>query len=283
MGKSQSQPGTASGADLAGRDYWESVWEGASFDPLELGDGNPAARRAKVDEIELFERIFRDLGAGSKLIEIGCASSPWLHYFESQFGFDVTGIDYAETACEKTRQALLSAGSSVKVVDADLFDLPAALRQTFDVAISFGVLEHFEDTRSAAEAMADLVRPGGLLVALVPNMAGLPGLLQRLVDHAVYAKHVVLTPGSMCAAFRRGGLELESSRYLGFANLWFVNVSRIERWKTYPVVWHLLDLANRLMVFAGDRLPGMAPNRFTSPQLYCCGSTPGEDPDKCAG
>jgi 2-polyprenyl-3-methyl-5-hydroxy-6-metoxy-1,4-benzoquinol methylase len=74
------------------------------------------------------------------------------------FGARVVGIDLSRAA-EVAHQNL---GDRALVAQADLFRTPFA-DETFDVVYSIGVLHHTPDTRAATEAIARLVKPGGIL------------------------------------------------------------------------------------------------------------------------
>lgn len=52
------------------------------------------------------------------------------------------------------------------------FSPPASMLGKFDVVVTFGVVEHFIDTRACLDAMSQFLKPGGLLVTSIPNLAG---------------------------------------------------------------------------------------------------------------
>src|SRR5262245_10442401 len=128
--------------DKAGRAYWEDVWAANSPKP------QPAAvvylnKRFR----RFFSTIFRDSqDPGVRLLEVGCGASLALSDMASEFGFCVTGIDYTEAACEKARAHLARQGTAGEIICADFFDPPENLRESFDVVLSSGLVEHFTET-----------------------------------------------------------------------------------------------------------------------------------------
>jgi SAM-dependent methyltransferase len=64
----------------------------------------------------------------------------------------------------------------VQTVERDLFELPAELRDRFDVAMSFGLCEHFIQHRRqrVVAAHVEVLKPGGLAVVNVPNRLSPP-------------------------------------------------------------------------------------------------------------
>ena len=49
----------------------------------------------------------------------------------------------------------------------------------FDVVMSRGFIEHFDEPSSVVDRHLDLLKPGGLLVVSIPNLRGVNGLLTR--------------------------------------------------------------------------------------------------------
>lgn len=200
--------------DKVGRSDWDALWGHTDapppIDPSSTRLGDLYNRRLH----RRFDVAFTHLpNSCSHLLEIGCGRSAWLPYFATQFGFSITGLDYSELGCEQERALLRQAGVAGNVVCADLFTPPAQLREAFDVIVSLGVVEHFTDTARCLAACADLLRPGGTMVTIVPNMTGLLGHLQRSLDRAVYDSHVPLTCDDLAHAHTVAGLEVKCSEY----------------------------------------------------------------------
>jgi 2-polyprenyl-3-methyl-5-hydroxy-6-metoxy-1,4-benzoquinol methylase len=209
--------------DRAGRAYWDSVWAQSSPQLRRLPDGR--VHRSRVDRrfARLFqrERIF-DAVPGQRLLEIGSAGSTWLPWF-AQEGFAVTGIDYSPTGCKHARRLLHECGTDGEIVCADALAPPTHLLGRFDIVISFGVVEHFEDTAATLAAFARFLGPGGRIVTVIPNMAGFTGFVQRLVDREIYDIHMRLTASDLGRAHQDAGLECEC-RYFMSVNFGVVAV-----------------------------------------------------------
>src|SRR5262249_589370 len=86
--------------------------------------------------------------------------------------------------------------------------------EAFDAVVSFGVVEHFVPTSRVVLALARFIRPGGVVVTIVPNMAGWLGALQKRLDRGIYELHVPLTPLSISQAHEEAGLEVLDARYV---------------------------------------------------------------------
>ena len=145
--------------DRAGQEYWDALWEGetlpAPVDPRDKTLGNYVFRKYH----ELFTRVL-PRGQNVRLLEVGCARSRWLPYFAAEHGYEVTGLDYSTTGCEQARQILAAAGVEGRIVEGDLFSPPEDLLEAFDVVVSFGLVEHFDDTTAATAGSRPLPRSG---------------------------------------------------------------------------------------------------------------------------
>ncbi|HPA85892.1 MAG TPA: class I SAM-dependent methyltransferase, partial [Deltaproteobacteria bacterium] len=137
--------------DLAGKNHWNDIWSGLGHEPYrDVFSAGLLHRIRKYPFIHLMdtiaERLKDRLHAGATLLEIGCGGSQWLPAFAKRFGVDVSGIDYSEQGCASARAILDQAGVEGRIVQADLFDPPADMVGSYDMVMSFGVLEHFPDT-----------------------------------------------------------------------------------------------------------------------------------------
>lgn len=245
-------------------DYWENAWTHMAVpDPIDPRDDTPENHCYRVLDA-LFRRA---LGArslpGACLIEIGCGGSRWLPYFCREFGYDISGIDYTVAGIRLSQAILDRAGVSGQIVQGDLFEPPPDWINRFDVVVSFGLVEHFENTAQVISACARYLRPGGRMITLVPTMRGLYGLAYRLLRPSVFRKHVPHSRDTLRQAHLEAGLQATYSDYvLGLPGV-----------ITEPVGARL----SGRMAFAASRLYwrlersgwGIPPNRYTSPYALC--------------
>ncbi len=211
--------------DRAGQGYWDELWTGqdlpAAIDPRAPGWRNHVNRALDA----FFRTTFAShVPARGSLLEIGCGGSVLLPYFAKEHGFTVAGIDYSPQGCEHEKRILEREGVEARVVCADLFIPPRDMLGEFDVVASFGVVEHFSDTDGCIRAVAALARRGGLVLTMIPNMRGLPGLMQRVLNRRVYEAHVPLTPERLRDAHIRAGLKIVEARYFISMNFGVVNL-----------------------------------------------------------
>ena len=269
----QERPQGRAGA-ITDRAYWDGVWAGAGtfrpIDPAAPGPRNYVNRALHA----VFTRTIRENPPpGPHFIEIGCGASRWLAYFHQQFGFAVSGLDYSAEGCASAQRLLTTLAVPGEVFRADMFDPPEALIGRFDILWSNGLVEHFADTATACEACATFLRPGGLMITLVPNMTGPLGRLQKCFNPALYAKHVPLDKAMLARAHAQAGLTILSCDYALPAHLGVLHLGRIERLLGARPA-QALKIALTLPIRLGLALLRRGPNRITSPYLICVARKP---------
>lgn len=174
---------------------------------------------------ELMSSHLTRLGHGRALLEVGCGSSTMLPYFAKEFGCVVSGIDYSDEGCSRSRRILDSAGVEGSIVRHDLFD-PSPLHGQFDVVFSNGLVEHFDSTTGVLSAIRRFAKPGGLVLTMVPNLVGTIGLAQQLIDKTVYDLHVPLDRETLESSSTACGLRVVASGYIGSNNFMVCNSSK---------------------------------------------------------
>lgn len=253
----------------AGREYWDKTWED-NVVPIEI---NP--RDSRLGNYvnwrfhEYFRRIFSGMGVQQgKILEIGCARSVWLPYFAREFGFEVYGVDYSEVGCCQAKKILESEGVNGTIVCADFFSPPGSMLKAFDVAVSFGVLEHFNDSAGCIAAFSAFLKPGGLLITSIPNLCGLNGTIQRIVNRTILDIHVPLKKNAFMQAHQVNGLKVISCEYFLFINLGVVNVENLKDSFGYKAA-RLRSWINEAVWMVERAIPWVKPNAWSSPYINC--------------
>ncbi|MCL5959965.1 MAG: class I SAM-dependent methyltransferase [Chloroflexi bacterium] len=120
-----------------------------------------------IDEMKIRYLCPRIPKAGLAL-EVGCGSAR-LSLLLASLGWRVVGIDMAPSALQLARIRFDAARSEIDLIACDAYLLPFR-DATFDLVLSTGLLEHFEDARPVVSEMARVLRAGGLLYSdIVPR------------------------------------------------------------------------------------------------------------------
>lgn len=254
----------SSSTAITTQSYWEGEWERQSVPP----PIDPLNKEPENHFFQVMDRLFSNTLAPienkpARLIEIGCGTSRWLPYFHRRFGFAVSGIDYTAAGVGGARAILDNAAIPGDIRQGDLFDPPPSWVGHFDVVVSFGLVEHFEDPVQVIAACRRYLRPGGRIFTLVPTMCGLYGLAYRIFRPHIYKLHVPHTTSSLASAHARAGLRITNSGYvLGLPGI----ISRPRKGKSFTRLVHELSSVYWRLERAGYGVPA---NRYTSPFCYC--------------
>jgi SAM-dependent methyltransferase len=209
---------------LTDQSYWDEIWQ---FTGDFAAAPAPRVHEAMTDRF-LQAAFAAHLGPGRRFIEIGAGGSPWPGFVARQLGADGWGIDFSRPGLALAARAAADVRERVRLVDGDLFDRTKLPARSFDLVYSGGFVEHFESPKSVMERFAELLAPGGVVVTLVPNLAGLNGALQKLADEETFLRHIVHTPSSLDAAHASVGLlPVSAARYLDLVDFGCVNLTRL--------------------------------------------------------
>jgi len=165
-------------------------------------------RRANIDGNIFFLRSKQN----GRLLEVGCGNGATLETLES-LGWQVEGVDFDPAAVERARRR----GLQVHLGTLSGQGLPAG---SFDVVVSNHVIEHVPDPVDLLRECHRVLKPGGNLVVITPNIEGW--------GHRIYGadwrgleppRHLYLfTVGSLAALSARAGFAACKCRSMVRAN-----------------------------------------------------------------
>jgi 2-polyprenyl-3-methyl-5-hydroxy-6-metoxy-1,4-benzoquinol methylase len=104
---------------------------------------------------------------GLRILDAGCAGGANGELMKRAGAREVVGIELAAEAAELARARL----DGVIVGDLATVDLAAIAGEPFDALLFIDVLEHLLDPQATLVRYLELVKPGGLVVASIPNVA----------------------------------------------------------------------------------------------------------------
>ncbi|MEK7357014.1 MAG: class I SAM-dependent methyltransferase, partial [Bdellovibrionota bacterium] len=171
--------------ELTETQFWEDYWKGCQL-PSEVNPGIG------------FDRCFAKAlthhlkGVTGEVFEVGCAPGKWLAFMAKTFNMQPSGIEYSKAGIEATRKNLDLLGLPAEsLMTGDFF--AAEPQPRFDVVMSFGFIEHFDDPDAVVARHAAWLKPGGRLVLGVPNFNGIYHPLQKILDSSILDKHNLKT------------------------------------------------------------------------------------------
>jgi len=112
----------------------------------------------------------------TKILDFGCGSGLFVEEL-GQVGYDAHGIDISS---EAIKFGQLRGIRNLGVIEAHKIDFPD---NTFDVVMTLDVLEHLEDEEWALKEMERVLKPGGIVIAMVPAYMFLWGIQDEVAHH----------------------------------------------------------------------------------------------------
>lgn len=234
---------------LTDRQFWVNYWE------------RKTGLSVRIPENYLFHNqlgsIIKQHGVKTA-IELGGFPGYYAVFLKKYFNLDVTLLDYF--VHQPVTNSLLKANdlkeSDIHIIETDLFSYTP--EQQFDLVLSCGLIEHFNDTADIINRHIAFVKPGGTLFITLPNFKALNGWFQKSFDRENYDKHNIdcMDPKLLEGICLNAGLQVVQSRYFGHFSLW------LEDEKQKPAAVRLLK---KSLWFAGKVFTRIFP--FNSRQL----------------
>jgi len=171
---------------------------------------NPAWLKGAVDHwsfmLQLYGEIQRILPDGGRILNVGCGLG-YTDLYLASHGYQMTGIDNDSRIVERAREFGGRLGIAADFQVADAFDL-ASLNGKFDLALSVGVLEHF-DREVTIQLLQEQARYARFVLICIPSRY--TAYAAEITDERIY------TMRQLRAMVGDAGLEV--SRSFGFGDV----------------------------------------------------------------
>lgn len=221
--------------DLTTKQHWDRVWGGTpgASGQRPVSPFKRAARRVlgprvlALKDAHNNDHLWRDLlprflprDPALTVIEVGSAPGLRLLEFRARMGCVPYGVEYSDTGVETNRRLFREHDlPEEQVIHADFFaeDFQSRYRDRFDIVISWSFLEHFSDPVDVVRKHAAILRPGGILIVMVPNLSGVYRPLVRFFRPEWMDIHnfEIMDRRRFSALFAEAGLQQIHSDYHG--------------------------------------------------------------------
>jgi ubiquinone/menaquinone biosynthesis C-methylase UbiE len=149
--------------------YWKE--KANQFDQFYAQARNPfktiVSRFLEVRQKQMIPILQRAVRSGSRVIDVGCGSGPYLEILLGM-GASVVGVDYSEAMLRLAKPRLASWGGNITLVLGNAQSLMFASAE-FDVAIAIGLLDYVAQASQVLEELVRLVKSGGSVIITAPK------------------------------------------------------------------------------------------------------------------
>ncbi|MBK0382253.1 class I SAM-dependent methyltransferase [Pedobacter sp. SD-b] len=202
--------------NLTDRTFWKNFWEskkGLIF---------------KVKPDYTFSAILGKLIKERNLktaIELGGFPGYYSTFLKRYFDLKVTLFDYF--IHQKIIDELLVFNDlkteDIEIIEADLFTYQP--KEKYDLVSSFGLIEHFENTKDIIEKHLMFLNNNGTLFITLPNFKGVNGWVQKKFDKYNYDKHNIncMDLNLLKSVAEELGLKEVKTYYTGGFSTWLEN------------------------------------------------------------
>lgn len=201
---------------LTDRSFWKAFWESKKDLIFYI----------KPDYVfgDILAKLIKENGIKTA-IELGGFPGYYSIYLKKYEQLDTTLFDYYVHE-GLVKQLLAKNGlqdGDIKIIEADLFNYTPA--EKYDMVLSFGLIEHFSDTKAIINTHLQFLKPGGTLFITLPNFTGVNGWVQRKFDLDNYNKHYIdcMNPAFLAESCKQLGLKNIESYYHGKYTVWLEN------------------------------------------------------------
>jgi len=199
--------------NLTDRAFWKSFWESKKDLVFYLKPnyvfGDILAKLIEEKNIK-------------NAIELGGFPGYYATYLKKYQHLDTTLFDYFihEGLIDQLLEKNGLKHGDVNIIEADLFAYKP--ERLYDMVLSFGLIEHFNDTKAIIGTHLQFLKPGGILFITLPNFKSVNGWIQRKFDKENYDKHNIssMNPKLLVEYCRQLGLREVESYYHGKFTVW---------------------------------------------------------------
>jgi trans-aconitate methyltransferase len=146
--------------------------------------------------------------------------------------------------------------TDVKYVETDIFKADATIK--YDLVLSCGLIEHFNDTKQIIEYHLPHLKQDGVLFITLPNFKGLNGWIQKIFDRANYDKHNISSMDIelLKKIAKELGLKNYSVNYYGKFSVWLEDENQKPLWqrKLVKAIWFVGKVFSKIIPFESKLL-----------------------------
>lgn len=250
--------------ELTSPKYWDQTYiERKKVSPIELTSWKNLCSK----NIFLLKN---KIGLEQKTImEIGGGGSPWLAYLAEKFpSSQFTCLDYSDDGINSLAQyASARELNNIDFIKDDFFTAHNNIKPQ-DFVFSHGVVEHFKDLPSVLRSHGEYLSKDGVMLTIIPNMAGVLGLLTRWLNREIYEIHVPHNLNSLVRGHNEAGLTVIESGHLCSNNFSVLSSCVRRRRGLKWFIYKNLSRLSKIIWLFEDKILALPRSKSFSPYLY---------------
>lgn len=184
-------------------------------------------------------------------IEIGGFPGYYSIFLKKYFKLETTLFDYF--VHQKIINDLLVFNNltlnDIEIIEADLFSYEPSKK--YDLVSSFGLIEHFEDTKDIIERHLPFLNENGTLFLTLPNFKGVNGWVQKSFDRYNYDKHHInsMDLNLLSTIANELGLKNVKTYYFGGFSTWLEHKKEKSLLTQFLVktIWYVGKIVSRIL------------------------------------
>ena len=204
---------------LTDKEFWLNYWKNKTGLVFQVPGNYPFL--SLIKQLTVNNNI-------KSLLEIGGFPGYYSVWAYKNLGIKSTLLDFVidPEILQKLEKANHVNAGSVKSLEADLFNYTPD--EKYDLVMSNGLIEHFEDTKDIIARHVRFLSANGHLFITLPNFRGLNGWFQKTFDPENYSKHYIesMDIHYLTKICNELGLKDVDVRYSGRFMLWLENESK---------------------------------------------------------
>jgi SAM-dependent methyltransferase len=204
------------GNELTDKAFWANYWE------------SKKGLAYNVPPNHTFHKLLGEIvkeNQPSSAIELGGFPGYYAIFLKKYFGLGTALFDFYihPGVLKEVLKANQLSEKDITVIEGDLFNYQP--QKQYDLVLSCGLIEHFNDTKDIIEKHLQFLKPGGTLFITLPNFTGVNGWVQRKFDMSNYEKHNIssMNPQLLAAYCKELGLKNIEAYYYGKFSVWLEN------------------------------------------------------------
>jgi len=156
------------------KNYWQNYYHNINVDKNQI-----ISICSKYDKY--WDILFKACKHDPKsILEVGAYPGRFIAYVASKYQLKPTALDFIPDSTKIERSFKEMGVSDYEIITDDINShIPG---RKYDLIISLGFIEHFEDYKSVLNKHADMLEDGGAILIIIPNKRGLRKLYGFLCD-----------------------------------------------------------------------------------------------------